>query len=1076
MPGSLPITGVTAGDQQVPGVGRGGIGVATIANVSPSIAPSSIDSLALGARTLVYFEGANGASVLFEFTQAYPNPSPYAQFRFGTGLLITAAGVGAPTKFGFASIENAARAVYVDGFDATKFGRLISWHYSTYPAVGRNFAFTDAYPAVSPLNTPFYFGGQLVASGLTVGDTMAFGYIEKITKPPQLWPDGFDANGVGQRMRVGRYPDTNFFFTQAYTNPSPYAQFHFGTDQPISAGDYLATQFGVTNVRNYAQAVYPEGMSALGIAPISSRIYRDLSSGANVDFFFDFTDLPPNPLNVPFYFEGQLNPRPPGFSRLIFGVPRVIGIGIKPLGDDYLALGEFEVKYRQRVTVNPWTLQDAYGHPADVDYEIRYRYFNGIDSLSIGTHTAWRDPEYVYLNPSDTSTFYGNAWVGYPQEKQIQGFDSLEFSENLSIDYRRIKPTGFATAEYGNLTANLQKRYIYVTDEWLEGFYATPPKIYNLDSYIAPDPFLAPNTFTPGPLTDYGAGWQISGPEGPIQPYPISGRLRFGYHAIRLGAQAAFVNGLASLEFSPNDVSHYTRYVGPPGYPQTNFGWLWSIQNAAWGIAPSGFYTFGIGPDLPDIRDARQDWDYRHQSLTHTEYGTPMVAHRVRAVLVDRFRDRDIPEWSNPRVWTNKVVVNGFLAGDLGGTWSIHEQRNILKPSGWHSALYGEVHIVNRNREYTMDGIPSLAFGTHSIRDNKLFPLGDTHTKYGTAWQIADRTQRVTAWPPWLSLTIPWPNVRHDPVPPETQFILQTAWNGPLTEYGAIDAWSGNIFPPYIEDLHFGLPTVRSNSIYPNGWFSSVDNFPDHAMVYARHIKPPSFYLGQNPEIPGLYGTPFMWPHYIYAPHPIYNFEWYLPLHERIGTATIANKNRRIYQTHTPYDTIEHVIGEHSIDLLNRRYYMTGFNRFRYGMPVMLGGIRTWAVAATGNLTEYGTPNVGPPYEDTWSPYLLPSGVDSFIDGDTEIQLKNRNVYVNGFDSFLSNTDTNKMPGPVHSPRLFDWDGYDATEWGEDTFIDFKIRYKDIQGFESFTCRPSPGRQMRVSRTPAGTAPVHALR
>lgn len=1052
MPDSRPITGVTADETSA-------FGVQHVANQYPSLVPAGISSGWTGARTLVYYQGANGAAVVFEFTQAYTNPSPYAQFHFDTNRAISA-GNYASSQFGLTNVRNAAQAVYPVGISAAKFG-IVRVHRTADTA----FAFTDAYTPITPYNTPFYFGGQLVVTAVGAIDAAIFGNIEEVKKPLQALLNETPYVGGAGKPRVGRYPDTNFFFTQAYTNPSPFAQFHFDTNRAISAGAYFATQFGLTGVRNAAQAAYPVGISSALTAGLRTRF--TLGQPLTVDFYFDFTDNTPSSLNVPFYFSGQLNPRPVGIDSLRMGLHKITAKAIEVTGLDS---SEYGTQYLwEEWYVRPPSMQlDEYGLPHDADFENRSRYFAGIDANAIGTYRVTADPQYIVLPSQDTSTALGQFVPGFNRFYALGGYEFTGF-EKPTIEFLRHTPSGIDSFEGSNTTVRLNNTVVKFVGTFAEPLteFGGQTRIWNLLTFVTLP--TVGNATNPGDsaVSDYGYP-KLSGP-----PYPnsIGNLLRDGYGrpTLRLGAKALAPSGIDSLAMPRPYVAYWLQYInGLTGFDSfrttQNYGHV--IGNTSKSFTPGNLDSF-----LPGLHAYSNPPQFVFNLVSQSALGIGehLVAYFERTVKHKPWRYEQIGQPIQPTVWSNKIVFDG-LDATTWGAWKYRVFFNIIQPdpnASW--VAYGWHAVENVNRARAVPSLYSLEMGWPAVRDNKLF-AGGFFDPYIGKHAIRDQTTRITQWAAWITTGYGYHAARYDPPIPDAQ-AYKLNGIGPVDLVGSPVVSPYYLYPVGISSQSIGDHSVRDNILRPRG-IDSMDGFPpDPILVFDKVIKPRSIYTSEDPENPGLYGVPHMWPHYIYPPdpqHPMDHAVW-----QKYGEHYVDYYHRALdVHSDGEYDRLTTEYGTQKVEARDRRLSVTGLKRDRYGWIIIPFVPQTWEVPVSGVSAEYGQQGVGYP-PPVWSPYLAPSGIDGFSETDPMVDYFHRFLRPVGIDSLA----TTIMPGPWYTPRWLTRDsGLDSFEYGEDTFIDFSTRYRTVGGLDSFTCRPSPKKQMRVTKDPSGTAPVHALR
>lgn len=319
MAGALPVAGVGLGDQHKFGFPR-------IENAAWTVAPLGWSSSRIALTHSIYYPDQNGAAVWFAFDQTYAAPAvANVAFHFSGDTLAAGVSAGEGAKFGVAGVANAARTVAPQGIDSGVVPRAVRiWPSVANSGASRDFAFAAAYAPLTGQNTAFYFGGTMVVTAATVGDSSRFGSIERIKKPPQLFAAGWQSSRMTGKPRVGATGSIDFNFDRPYgVPPAANAAFHLGIKQPLTASVGDASKFGWAGVRNLAATVAPRG-----IAPpervARPKVFDADTQGATVDFAFvqAFLNRPPA-LNTPFYFAWESRAFPDGWQDTAFGASRV---------------------------------------------------------------------------------------------------------------------------------------------------------------------------------------------------------------------------------------------------------------------------------------------------------------------------------------------------------------------------------------------------------------------------------------------------------------------------------------------------------------------------------------------------------------------------------------------------------------------------------------------------------------------------------------------------------------------------------------------------------------------------------
>ena len=319
MAGALPVAGVGLGDQHKFGFPR-------LDNAAWTVAPQGWSSSRVALTHSIFYPDQNGAAVWFAFDQPYATPSvANVAFHFSGDTLAAGVSAGEGAKFGVAGVANAARTVAPQGIDSLALSKAVRvWPAMANSGASRDFTFEGAYAPLTSQNTAFYFGGTMVVTAATVGDSSRFGSIERIKKPPQLFPVGWQSSRITGKPRIGATGSIDFDFESPYDAPPTAANtaFHLGSGQPLMATAGESARFGWAGVRNLAATVSPKG-----IAPPTTlarpKVFDADTQGATVDFDFvqAFLNQPPA-LNTPFYFAWESRAFPEGWQDTAFGVAR----------------------------------------------------------------------------------------------------------------------------------------------------------------------------------------------------------------------------------------------------------------------------------------------------------------------------------------------------------------------------------------------------------------------------------------------------------------------------------------------------------------------------------------------------------------------------------------------------------------------------------------------------------------------------------------------------------------------------------------------------------------------------------
>lgn len=849
----------------------------------------------------------------------------------------------------------------------------------------------------------------------------------------------------------------NGFFSEAYTPPAKDAVdgniTSGGVPQTVFDTGFEATEFGATTAR-WNQYPFIEGNDFLSFS--ASRIYPYASQSCN--FTQAYIAPLPSPLNIDFAVPyGTVAPA--GFDGSAHGMPSIAYDADFLLPSGWLDDGYGTPTMAARVRFTGFD-ELGVGLPQDADHFVRYRYFDGISALAFGTHVIGTR-QYVYAFGS-THTQFGTTTVGRDVAYDVQGFDSSVFGTPV-IDYVRVLPTGFVTLGFDEPVVRNQKAFVYPFG--LSSLVFGSAQIRSSRTYVLP-PSLINSEGVDGSTAAYGQGWTITGPDGPVAPLGLD-YLRFGYTSIANTSRALVPGGVSSLEIGEQTVTHWVQEVYPTGaLTFQGPSLLLQVRNAAIAAYPSGFDS--LSPiNIVDIKDAKQTAYvfYPGDFAAHTEWGeTTFVAYRVRTLTVYAPPEPPQPV-PRPLVYLNKIVL-GDIDSLRTGLPYVESKFNRVTPAGLSPPDMLHLHeIRNRNREQPMFGETYTEYGRPFVWTNKLEVSGADYLSF-PKHTIADRTQVVAPYH-WLSQQIPWPVVRLDPEPPIAQVIYALGFVSlGIDDETAIT--NNTIQPTGLSSFEAGDDhEVILMGARTTGWLSLLVGKP--VVVFDQIVRP----SGIEPIDATFIGEPHLWPHYITAPDPARPVDFEIVPPPGVGLDTIIEHRHR---TVAPGFLATTLFGAPVVQLRERRVYPSGLSSFRYGLPRMGGGSSSYEAAKGVVHFASGTPSIA--HIVPYSPYVYPTGASMTEFGGTDIMLRHRSVYPSGFDALWPGQPTGPSSGVYYTPLAYDVQGFDATLWGEETFIAHRIRSVYMNGFDGFNQKPvfPFHNQSQFSKTPAGISPVHALR
>lgn len=1078
-PYTLPSTLSVAfyfGGQQVIAGGAGDqakLGRGAVTNAALNFEPIGFDSLQF-SRTKIYKSAANsGAAVDFFFTQSYTPPyPPYAPFSFGGQLVLTRATVGVQTAFGKPALDVRQRIDLQDGIGGI----------ASQLAIGRarvagqpslNFFFVDAYAPASALNTPFYFGGQVVVS--TIGaDSSRFG-VPALEAPATIAPVGIIPGAFGRaglRLEGANGVGVDFLFTDPYTAPP-------ATDVPF---------------------VFPfrslEGIARISVSAQVRGQSAQLSGSAVV------------------------NTTATGFF-----IPRADLRAVAVIG----AAATADLTYQPRVEVSGFT-QSGIGQPS-VTFAVRRLYPRSTTPLVFGTHIVGYRIQPVTVSSiffDPPASQFGIASVKDALQTIYPiGADWATFgTTDVFRDEQTIEPKGFLGALFGDTYSDLWKRY--VRPEAIDEKYESAHYLYNDRQYVdhtRKDLLLYLERYNEI-VTGYGSP-EVVNRNKTIAPFTRPSGLRIGeFLEVRNKARLIKPNTIGVIPVDKPMVSFRVRTLPVFGFDSSEYSNRALVYNAAFQIITKG-NDFGVVSPLEFIEsNLRTISGVSAGNWPLPQPSTPFVAYRIRTVNVETragavyggIRSTYSSGLPTVQLWTQYITPLPPPPPPTVGF-----------PAPFYQGGFGAAYLVARINKITISFGFLTDFGTADVRNKtrQLFVLGrPTKAEYGinTVWfrvrtinliyegipsqaAVADRNYTVVSFRTRrLNLTgrgigpIRITNLHkvrnNTPEPPVDQWIYVTNPTG--QGYG----YPQNLLAgPNPVDGH---PTVTANSLFPEGWDSFVFgearvdgqmilpiwDWPDSEFSWGIPVLNPKLIIRprQIPEqnlgaTQGVGGPHRVDPQTIYCYYPVtvqasLNHPQSSPfvlvnkweVNERFGrtVTTLKYQTLRHYHAREPATGIFRDIGpyfsdENRVELGRRTLYVTGIEPEYLGYPVM-SPFELEIFPPTFNKaylledpedrteSEIGTHRVfGRGDEVTDVQTIGGGGYLATLFGTQRVELFNRKVFPQGF---LSTVFGNNTP-MVHYPRVVTSVGNVMSIYGT-TLVTYRVRSVFPVGWGQFETGDSP--------------------
>lgn len=858
MPGALPIAGVTAGDNLRFGTAT------TVENVAWTIAPDGFISGKVSFQNSVYFDGQTGATVWFAFDQTYTTPTTLnVPFIFGGDLPLPGVSAGDQTRFGGSKLTKAAFDFTPTGWDSAALPQPRIWAYVENSGAAVDFLFATEYVEQTPLNTPFYFGGDAVVTAVTLGDQTRFGLIPSIVKPPEIGPPSLEVKTIVGKPRVGDQPPVDFFFTATYDTPLTLnVPFYFGPGIAVSTTLGGQTKFGGSVVANAAATVAPSGFTAESVG--RALTYFSGQNGASVNFSFvqDYTGQ--TPLNTPFYFAGLIAVNPASVDSAGYGA-LTVSLFLRYVEPPSL---EPQIEFGGTYVVNDVEFavdltgrgiyQFAAGVPGVIEGE-RTIFVLGIIPGEVGQHgltvppekqtvrgegfdaTLWGDAfidstiRYVTLNAGFNSTAYGSPTVGYrvryvfPESTYyVTSFE--QFGRPIAWEGTRyVSPTGQETLEFGVTDARRNEFFVFPPSiageigtvdvqygrrfvgprEFLQAYAAGTPTVYNLRQYVT-QIFTTDNVPY---LGGFGTYTWVYNANRTVVPFSwVSSRYSSGTFAYN-NARLVEAQGSETTEWGGTLVADAVRYVSVEGFDAFMSRPWTVVYNLARILEPSGIPR--QFPGVPYVWSNTQ-WVYLYGSDNdHLEWGAPLVAPAVRYITfvrqngIENFSIGSTNEFGATYTGLfTRYVEPPYINTSRVGDHFFEEKFTIFKPWGINFTEYGDALVKNAIPQLFPIGpepplVPKPLIGfdqTVDVTSRSIVPTWPIFPPWGTI--VEYRTKRLLI-PGIDSLRVPQHKVQLDaPQLPATQFINLDGFNDS---------------PQYPK---VGMPNVRRHPV-AEGWVSS---------------------------------------------------------------------------------------------------------------------------------------------------------------------------------------------------------------------------------------------------------------
>ena len=757
--------------------------------------------------------------------------------------------------------------------------------------------------------------------------------------------------------------------------------------------------------------------------------------------------------------------RPSGFSHTTVGQPsiinrnRYISAGI---GRASSVFGEHEIWNRdQYITFDPKKPVAAYESGAhEVSAGIRYLLPTTIISAAYGR--PW-----LSFSPR-TLDVTGIPEVGMPkplvgglQFVVPNGWDSQAFGERIIPEVQFIGPFGFADDEgIPSVWHNprvLAPRPFQRNEELRFGSHL----VYNLVQYIQHE-YLDDADLNG---EKWGDWTKIENRNKVIlthaSPPPPLG------HAVVLNAAVPlYPAGLTQTQPGRPDVSHGVRHLAPEGLDS-----LWSsrwhtVYNDATLVSMYGAQQSVFGAH--SVVNTRRYYDLK--GWESAELGEAFVAYRIRTVTVETRYSIEPPPLPLPEVKLHtRYVAPPSISAMAVPAPTLNHHRTMFAPEGWHATQYGWHALRKLTPEIPQRGWNSEEFGNQFVRTQwRTVHPHENHPMVFGRPTIADtrRTIRITAGTHSLAMTDRHKVTKTGQDEGNYEQVIhvnsQQPPNGMLTVPDP-SVMGRSLFPEGEDTSVFGPLVVHANSIRvePGIW---EHKFGTPSVSGPNVIYVESFGVIDNNEEAKRFGKPDMSPRTIWCTTDVtqqavrnHKGLWEVIGSERedakLGRPRVEHQHRVIDHERQWMAKLEMTKYGFPALYLSKQYVeMQGLNSQRIGFPTVDGGVRHIELFDSHESHAFGTHTVRSP--GAWVRYIRPIGLRE-VWGEQRVELLHREVSPKAFDALVvpatsgnSNTRYVYHPNTLHvgPPMPTIPEGYDANEFGEDTWVSHWVREVFPQG------------------------------
>lgn len=706
---------------------------------------------------------------------------------------------------------------------------------------------------------------------------------------------------------------------------------------------------------------------------------------------------------------------------------------IKPNGFEWSLVNKPTLTHGVREVISSGFMQDAYGRQAWVSH---------------GTRKV--EPRSIFKE------FSSNHMLGGHRTLYASSFIATEFGTRIIPESTSIYTQGFIAGVTGLAQTEFKTRYVepagyhIIGQSFLDRW--GKPDVYNqvqhISLYHQGDSGLVPPRWS---------DWQSIENRNKVVGVIGFSTIRFGYSQIDNNAAPLLTLGIAPPSAGRDDISmisHAIRFISYDGIEPPLISTWGVVYNAARVAYPDSSIHTGYGQ--PAVVNTRRE--YRNIGMIDSlEAGVPMVSFRIRTIDIEPRYSIEPPQINLPTIdlWTKYVDLVGYQTGKYGFPY-LDIKFNIIYPKYNHTDKFGHTELRNLTPELFINGHDSSEFGRASLRTQwrNVDVSGYVATLIGLM-RISDTKQSVFIRG-WLDSAVgQQPEViknKTNPYVTQTIWLTNEAGNNKgdgfgfkIDDYGIPRLHQNILMPKSIgQDSKFGNAFLWSSTIKITEGYA-YDGVSNNATVINVNKRISVQGIDNTVNVSGMVRLS---PNYIVTG----NSEPTGYGSSRVGRPKLEFFHRGIYAYSTG---VLSKFGMPALDLSIKYLQVAPIRPYSMGFPEIPNFIKD-VIVDTGieSTIDFGKTVVKRP------PYTGPQGINvrgfvsSYIPRQY-VQNFNRSVGAKGSDSL-------QMGRKKEGDRPFMWQGLrvgphipliiggdDFVSFG-DTTIQLKVRQLTLDGFDSF--------------------------